>query len=261
MHADRQHLHQLRLSVSRWLFIIAALGALLLTTGRTKADDAVTVTVSEPYIELHTGPGRGYPIFYIAERGESVEILKRFTDWFKVRTPRGKEGWVSRAQMELTLTEAGAQRTFRDVLFDDYLHRRFEFGFSFGTFEQDTILTGYVGYRLHENFLAELAVGQSAGSFSSTTLMYGMLVTPFFPESRGSPYLGLGFGRFENTPKATLVNAVKTEADMTNVVLGVRYYLTRQFVVRADFKDHIALIGHDRTDAYQEWSLGVSFFF
>jgi len=54
------------------------------------------VLVADPYLELHTGPGRGYPIFDIAERGERVEILKRHTDWFKVRTARGREGRVSR---------------------------------------------------------------------------------------------------------------------------------------------------------------------
>ncbi len=219
------------------------------------------VQVADPYLELHSGPGRGYPIFYIAERGEQVEILQRRTDWFKVRTARDKEGWVSREQMENTLTESGAKRTFRDALFDDYLQRRLEFGFSFGSFESDPILTGYLGYRLHENFLVELALGQSAGDFSSTTLMYAALVSQPFPEARISPFLALGMGRFKNTPKATLVNAKDTEADMANMGLGLRFYVTRQFFLRAEFRDHIVLINRDRTDNYQEWSLGASFFF
>ena len=128
------------------------------------------VLVADPYLELHTGPGRGYPIFDIAERGERVEILKRHTDWFKVRTARGMEGWVSRPQMEATLTEAGEKKTFRDVLFDDYLARRMEFGFSFGRLSHDPLLAAYAGYRLHENFVAELTLAQSAGDFSTTSL-------------------------------------------------------------------------------------------
>src|SRR5438552_3520272 len=79
------------------------------------------VWVAEPYLDLRTGPGRGYPVFYIAERGEAVEILRRHTDWFEVRTERGKEGWVSREQMETTVTEAGTQKMFGDVLMEDYL--------------------------------------------------------------------------------------------------------------------------------------------
>ena len=234
---------------------------LLSVAGACAADEPDRVLVAGPYLELHTGPGRGYPIFYIAERGEWVEILKRHTDWFKVRTARDKEGWVSRVQMETTLTEAGAQRTFRDVLFDDYLQRRIEFGFSVGQFENDRILTAYAGYRLSENFLLELAIGESAGKFSSTSLIYGALVSQPFPESRVSPFLALGAGRFKNTPKSTLVSAVETETDLANVGLGVRFYVTRQFFLRAEYRDHVALIGHNRTEAYQEWSLGISFFF
>jgi hypothetical protein len=105
------------------------------------------VRVADPYLELHTGPGRGYPIFDIAARGESVEILRRHTDWFKVRTERRKEGWVSRDQMEATLTEAGEKKTFRDVLFEDYLARRMEFGFSFGELRHDPLLS--LPARLH----------------------------------------------------------------------------------------------------------------
>ena len=60
------------------------------------ADDALIVArVVEPYIELHTGPGRGYPIFYIAERGESVTVLKQRTDWIKVRGLPSRSSTVS----------------------------------------------------------------------------------------------------------------------------------------------------------------------
>ncbi len=219
------------------------------------------VQVTEPYLELHTGPGRGYPVFHIAERNDWVEILKRHTDWFQVRTPLGKEGWVSREEMENTLTEAGVKKTFRDLLFDDYLRRRVEFGFSVGYFERDPILTAYLGYRLHDNFLVELALGQTSGDFSSSRLIYAQLVSQPFPEQRWSPFFALGVGKFKNTPKATLVNAVETNSDLANMTIGLRYYVTRRFFLRAEFRDHIALIATDRTNAYQEYSVGISFFF
>ncbi|MFC1365132.1 MAG: hypothetical protein G8D61_15915, partial [gamma proteobacterium symbiont of Ctena orbiculata] len=40
------------------------------------------VQVTAPYIEMHTGPGDSYPIVYVVERSEWVEIHKRRTDWF-----------------------------------------------------------------------------------------------------------------------------------------------------------------------------------
>ena len=219
------------------------------------------VLVADPYLELHTGPGRAYPIFDIAERGERVEILKRHTDWFKVRTERNKEGWVSRAQMEATLTEAGEKKTFRDVLFDDYLARRMEFGFAFGSLNHDPLLSAYAGYRLHENVEVELTIAQSAGDFSTTSLYYVSLVSQPFPDSRWSPFFSLGAGRFTNTPKATLVSATEARGGLANAAIGLRYYVTRQFFVRVEAKKHVALIDYNRTDDYTELSAGAAFFF
>lgn len=219
------------------------------------------VLVADPYLELHSGPGRGYPIFDIAERGERVEILRRHTDWFKVRTARGKEGWVSRVQMEATLTEAGERKTFRDVLFDDYLARRMEFGFSFGTLNHDPLLSAYTGYRMHPNFVGELTIAQSAGDFSTTSLYYVSLVSQPFPDSRWSPFFSLGAGRFTNTPKSTLVSALETKGGLANAAIGLNYYVTRQFFLRFEAKKHVALINYNSTDHYTELSAGVAFFF
>jgi hypothetical protein len=219
------------------------------------------VLVVDPYLELRTGPGRGFPVFYVAERDEWVEILVRRTDWFKIRTERGKEGWTSRQQMENTLTEAGVKKSFRDVLLEDYLKRRLEIGFAAGRLEDDSLLSVRAGYKLTDNLLAEFTIAQVSGDFSSTTLYYASLVSQPFPEWRLSPFFTLGAGRFENTPKATLVGGVKTKADMANVGIGARYYLTRRFLFRLDYKTHVVLISDNRTDDYQEWSAGFSFFF
>jgi hypothetical protein len=219
------------------------------------------VRVADPYLELHTGPGRGYPIFDIAARGESVEILRRHTDWFKVRTERRKEGWVSRAQMEATLTEAGEKKTFRDVLFEDYLARRMEFGFSFGELRHDPLLAAYAGYRLHENFVGELTIAQSTGDFSTTSLYYVSLVSQPFPDSRWSPFFSIGAGRFTNAPKATLVSAAEIKGGLANAAIGLRYYVTRQFFLRVEAKRHVVLINYNSADHFNELSAGAAFFF
>ena len=76
------------------------------------------VTVDDPYIEMHTGPGKGYPIFHVVDRGDSIEVIKRRTDWFLIRTVAGKEGWASRAQMELTLQPSGERTEIKDTTID-----------------------------------------------------------------------------------------------------------------------------------------------
>ena len=81
------------------------------------------VLVSDPYIELRTGPGRGYPIFYVAGQGDAITILKRKTDWFKVRTPREKEGWVHMSEMQHTLDLDGQNINFSALGIDDFSKR------------------------------------------------------------------------------------------------------------------------------------------
>jgi len=69
------------------------------------------VLVADPFLEMHTGPGRGYPVFYVAGEGETIKVLKRRTDWFKVELRRGehrvKQGWVKLEQMRDTLDLGG----------------------------------------------------------------------------------------------------------------------------------------------------------
>ena len=243
----------------RWVAVLAMLGSLIATSVQA-ADVNERVQVADPYLELHTGPGRGYPVTQVVERGEWIEILKRKTDWFKVRTAAGKEGWAARVQIEATLTEAGVQTTFRDALEEDYRRRRVEVGFSAGVLDGDAAIAAHVGYRLSDNFTVEVAYGQASGKFSTTDAYYGALVSQPFPDWRLSPFLSLGAGKYKNTPKATLVGGVETDSNLANVALGVNYYLTRRFYLRGDFRRHVVFIDENRTRSYDEWSLGLGLF-
>ena len=69
----------------------------MLAPAVSAAREYLQLLVAQPYLELHTGPGRGYPVFHAVPRDESVDVLFRRTDWFKVRTERGVEGWASQA--------------------------------------------------------------------------------------------------------------------------------------------------------------------
>lgn len=246
-------------SLKSWLALMILGGSLAASPAWSK--EYVRAQVVEPYLELHTGPGGGYPVTHVIERGEQIEILLRKTEWFKVRSSDGKEGWVARKRMENTLTEAGVPMRFRDVKMEDYRSRRFEVGFSGGMLEGDPFLMVNAAYRFNENLTLGATVGQASGDFSSSFLYYGSVLSEPFPDWRLSPFFSLGLGRFRNTPNAALVSALETESNMANAAVGVRYYLTRRFVLRGDYRRHVAFVDQDRINEYNEISMGIALFF
>jgi hypothetical protein len=222
---------------------------------------AERVQVTDPYIELRTGPGRGYPIFFVAAREEWIEILLRYTDWFKVRTAGGKEGWVNRVQLETTLTEAGGQKTFRDVVLDDYLNRRVQLGAAWGQFKSEPMLKLWTSYKLSQTLSVEASLGQVQGVFSGTDFWHVNLLAEPWSDRRLSPFFGIGLGKFKNFPNLSLVGAVTTDAKLANAGVGVRYHLTDRFVLRADYSIYTAYIADTRSGEYRAFTAGLSFFF
>lgn len=229
------------------------------------ADDAAPTTervqVTDPYLELHTGPGRGYPVHHVAARGEWIRIGLRHTDWYQVGTDNGTQGWVHRRQLVSTLTEAGAQKTFRDIVFDDYLRRRVELGAAWGRFRAEPMLKVWTTYRYAESLSVEGTVGQVQGVYSGTDFWHLNLQVEPWSDQRWSPTFGLGFGRFRNVPNASLVDAVVTDAKLANAGIGVRYHLGERFVVRADYTIYTAFVADTRSTEYRALTAGLAFFF
>jgi len=248
------------------IITLSLLCAAIFGTANACADsDTFFVRVAEPYIELHTGAGRGYPVFYIAERGEQVEVLKKRTDWIKVRvrkdTPREKEGWVSLEQMAKTLTADGEQLALAYPDFDAYKKRRWEGGLMMGSFSGADVVSMYGAYHFTPNISTELEASQYFGSFSNGEIATISLVHQPFPEWRISPFFTLGAGMVFIDPKSTLVQSKNRSDEVFDVGVGVRYYLTRRFLVRAQYRNYAILTDQSTNQNAEEWKIGFSAFF
>jgi uncharacterized protein YgiM (DUF1202 family) len=90
------------------------------------------VKIAEPFIEIHTGPAAGYPIFYVIDRGTEVRIVRRKTNWFKIETDDGKTGWASRDQIRQTLLPSGEQFKAVESDQDDFTGRLWVLGVTGG---------------------------------------------------------------------------------------------------------------------------------
>jgi len=253
--ATRQHL---------WLRF--ALLLVLLPGGFARASEYASVQIVDPYIELHTGPGRGYPVFYVEERGAWIDVVMRKTDWFKVRTARGKEGWVSIDQLELTLSPNGQTTKIAEATIDEFRHQRWELGVIGGDFEGYQITTLYGGYTMTENFSVVLSASRLFSDFASGQMINTDLLLHPFPDWRISPYFALGTGIIKRNPYTTLTQGQDQTDQLASMGVGARIYLARQFVFRLQYSDYVIFQSQvpGRPDANQEineWKAGFAVFF
>lgn len=242
------------------MFVLSLLQMLCAAVSAAEAEYRQAL-VADPYIELHTGPGRGYPVFYVAERGEAIEIIRRRTDWFQVRIPRGELGWVYRDQLTQTLTLEGTPMEIPGASFGDYSGRRWEVGGLYGDFGGANSASIYGAVNLTRNVSAELWLSNVLGRFSNSQLVNVNLVHLWYPQKRASPYFTLGAGKISTEPKATLVAAEDRTDSTAHAGVGVRTYLTRRFVFRAEYKSYVVFTSRDDNEEIREWKAGFSFFF
>jgi hypothetical protein len=219
--------------------------------------------IADPFIELRTGAGRGYPVLLVIERGETITILKRKTDWFKVRTRNNQEGWVNLRQLQQTLNETGEQLNFAEVTLDDFTRYRWIIGVGGGDYGGAREISLYGGRRLAEHLSTELTLSQSLGSYSSSLSAKAALLAYPFTQWRYSPFFALGTGVVRTNPRTTLVQASDHSDQFASVGLGVQAYMTRRFVLRIEFNDYIifsATNANDSNEEIHEWKAGFAIF-
>ena len=225
------------------------------------SDAPVYSTVVEPYIELHSQPGRSYPVFYIAERGENIELLKQRTDWIKVRNKRGIEGWVHIDEVGRTVTENGTALGIASPDLESFANRNWEFGFMLGDFDSTDAISAYAGWQFTRNLSVEVAATENFGSFSDGTMVTASIVHQLFPQWRYSPFLTIGGGIRETRPRSTLVGTENRVDNVASVGGGMRIHLTRRLILRLQYKHYVVMTDRDDDEEVDEWKIGISAFY
>ncbi|MGH8219921.1 MAG: SH3 domain-containing protein [Steroidobacteraceae bacterium] len=245
-------------SLVRLLALVTVLAAV---PGFASAREVLQVFVNAAYLELHTGPGRGYPVFNVVERGGSVDVLKRYTDWYEVRTERGIEGWVAQRDMLSTVLADGSPFTFNLGDRAGFTAHRFEAGvFLYGDYGGASEISAYASYSLTQSLAIEVSAGQFLGKAANGTLADIGLAHVFLPEKRFSPFVTLGTGIVHTAPKAQLVQPSDRTDQSAFAGAGFRFYLTRRFFLRGEYRNHIVFTKRNENEQVDEWKFGFAFF-
>jgi len=243
-------------------FLFVVIIAFALFSLSAKAEDLV-VSIVEPYVDFRTGPASEYPIFHVAEQGETITILKKKTGWYKAITYKGKEGWVSAEQLGKTVKPSGEQLYVPTGSFEDYTNRTFEFSAFGGILESVTALSVATAWNVTGNLVVEATYTQALGDFSENKLWSIRLQHHTFPEWRVSPYLTIGAGGINTRPRSNLVQSGDEvrQSDFYEVGAGLRYYVARNMVVKFEYRHIIALTDRDDQERIEEFKIGFSVFF
>jgi len=243
------------------LFVLLVL---MFKVALAEEEPVAQVRIADPFVELHTGAGTGYPIFHVIDRGSRISILKQRTNWIKIRAVNGEVGWVSRDQMQQTLLPSGEKLTITEANQSDFARRQWILGATGGEFQNAPILTIFTAYSFTENLSAEISYGQSVGNVSSSTLLKANLMMQPFPELSYSPFFTLGVGKIKVTPSATLVSFNRRDNSVAQVGIGVQHYLNRRFILRFDYSEYIVFSAtnvKDKNEEIGEWKVGFAVFF
>jgi uncharacterized protein YgiM (DUF1202 family) len=219
------------------------------------------VSVDDAFINVYSGPGRGYPIFYVVEREEIITLLKSRTEWIKIKTKRGLVGWIKRDDMQFTLALDGSKPEFPDTTQVDYLVNRVEMGAAYGDFAGADSLSMNLGYRFTKNLSAELRYAENTGQFSDSQIIAAGILFQPFPELRGSPFFSIGSGKIKTFPSSTLVQTEDRDDNLLQASLGAYVHITGRFFLRVEYTNHYILTSRNTNDEVNEWKVGFNVFF
>lgn len=246
--------------IRRHLTAVLLLGTLLPAIAPA-AGGVGRVVVQDPYLEFRSGPGRGFPVFHVVDRGESVELLRRRTDWIKVRGEGGKEGWVNRGQLERTLTPGGEAVSLPGPSPESRTGHRWEVGLATGDFDGASVVSATGAWTMTSSLFARADASHLLGNFSNGWLVTAGIAHVFAPDWRVAPFAGIGGGVIRIEPKATLVRAEDRTDETAYAAVGLRGYLTNRFLLQAEYRGYVVFTSRDDNEEIEEWTVAFTYFF
>jgi hypothetical protein len=242
----------------RLLAAVLLLQALHLGSAEATEKHLVLV-VTEPYLEMHSGPGRGFPVVYVIGRDELVTVLYSRTDWYKVRAPNGNEGWVRRTDLARTLLETGEPAPIPP--YPDFASHRWELGAGYGVFNRENLVTAYTDFSLTSSLDIEAVVQQAFGTIDNRYIATLGMRHTFIPEWKWfSPTAGIG-GAYQYIQDRVPPAPLQKSNSLAYVSLGARGFITRRFLWRVDWRHYVVFNDLNVYEDLEEWKFGLAVFF
>lgn len=227
---------------------------------KATAEENNYLLINIPFVEMHSGPGRGYPVINVIEQGERVEVLIKRTSWLKVEDKRGIQGWFNETALN-SVSQNGEKVSFIELTENDYQQRTWEASVMYGDLNGASYYNLGLGFVFSPVITTEFSLGKSQGDVSNNDIYELMIIGEPMPDLVVSPYIGVGAGIINTEPHSILADAKIRENTLISSAIGAKYYLTRNFVLKAEYKYSLVLTDLDDNEEIKLWKLGFSVFF
>jgi opacity protein-like surface antigen len=163
------------------------------------ASDGQTIEISEPYIDLYTGPSASFPIVSSVERGTVATIVRERGQWFEVATVDGIRGWAPLDKVERTVI--GKSENGDIFYFEPRSNRFYELGFAGGYLSGQGFTTLRTGFHFNQKLGAEFSYSTITNQDNNAKLMVGgASYSPFKNQyifgKRSNTFFTAGAGQF-----------------------------------------------------------------
>jgi len=209
------------------------------------ADEAIVRT---PFMEVYTGPGRGYPVFFVVEKGEEFKFQNQKNDWFKVQSRDGLFGWIN--YKDFAFATSKQIPNARQQIIDS----KWTVGILAGLFGKDNSYSAEAGYYLFPSLVLNAKISKITGDFSSSSILSSQVQFQGFRHSMFSPYIGAGFGLMEYSPRKSLVNANQSRENVFNYGAGLNMHVYKRLLIRLAVNNNLL---QNAKSNHLEWQIGI----
>ena len=223
-------------------------------------EELASLQIDVPFVELLSGPGIGYPVIHVVEKGELVQVIIKRTAWLKVKDKRDNIGWLHQESL-FGLSQSGEKIIQNEITQDDFFSRDYEAGVTYGDLSGANYYDFSLAYAFSDVFSGQISIGKALGNISDSNLYKVMLVAQPLPDLFLIPYVSIGGGIINTSPHSVLVDAQSRQSTLMSAAFGVKYHLARNFLLRAEYKHSLALTDRDDNEEIKVWKLGFSVFF
>jgi hypothetical protein len=245
--------------------------ALALAAPAVHADDEALVRVVAEEAGVHTGPGFGYRVVYVAKRDEVLPAIGRATNdhWFRVQLPDGTYGWILGDEVfPLDVDTAEAHRgpsifhRMGEAMFSPSPLTEGGLGltFSAGVLGGDGMFMFRPGVVLAPQLTVEGFVGESVGNQADVIFAGGGFNSNLFPSSPVTPFAAIAAGGAFGRKKADQFTIKTGNYSMLNVGGGLLVALKKRLTVRGEVRRYV-IFDANHIQGIQEYSGALCVYF